>query len=140
MLEWDPNTTGHAQGFLEGDSPGGLQDLLEFFQDCRDDPHYLARLAHDSANIRLRSEVRPAAAPAPTPPPTASSHNRPVSEPPKQALKPLPVAKHMSAPQPPLPPTPISYGENNPFMGKPDPGQNNPFIQKHDTGDNSSFM
>ncbi|KAK0628301.1 hypothetical protein B0T17DRAFT_478709, partial [Bombardia bombarda] len=51
MLEWDPKVTGHAQGFLEGDSPGKLQDLLEFFNDTRDDPRFIARLAHDQATI-----------------------------------------------------------------------------------------
>ncbi|KAL2261582.1 hypothetical protein VTK26DRAFT_3845 [Humicola hyalothermophila] len=131
MLEWDPNTTGHVQGFFEGDSPGGLQDLLEFFQEGRDDPRFLAHLAHDSAKIRLRSEVQPAAAPAPNPSASSpSSQSRPVSEPPKQTPKPRPAAKHMSVPEPPLPPTPVSCGASNTSMGRLDPGKNNPFMRR----------
>ncbi|KAL2198368.1 hypothetical protein P885DRAFT_75974 [Corynascus similis CBS 632.67] len=98
MLEWDPKTTGHAQGFLEGESPGKLQDLLEFFHEGRDDPKFLARLAHDSATIRLRSEVQPTV--SAVPPPTSSS-TRPISEPPKHKppMRSSPLTKHMSAPQ-----------------------------------------
>ncbi|KAL2134574.1 hypothetical protein VTI74DRAFT_11396 [Chaetomium olivicolor] len=110
MLEWDPKTTGHVQGFLEGEHPGGLQDLLEFFIEGRDDPKYLARLAHDSATIRLRSEIQPAAAPSPTP---TSSTPRPISEPAKKHIlkSSSPLTKHMSAPQRPAPPSPPSYGQ-----------------------------
>ena len=57
VLEWDPEATGHAQGFLEGESPGKLQDLLEFFNETRDNPTFLARLAHDSAIIRARQNI-----------------------------------------------------------------------------------
>ncbi|KAK3363242.1 hypothetical protein B0T25DRAFT_33604 [Lasiosphaeria hispida] len=98
VLEWDVKATGHAQGFLEGESPGKLQDLLEFFSDSRDDPRFLARLAHDQAIIRLRHELPASTAPT-TPAP------RPISEPPKPTMsKQLPAvssSKHLSAPQPP---------------------------------------
>ena len=105
MFEWDPKTTGHAQGFFEGESPGNLQDLLEFFTEGRDDPKFLARLAHDLAIIRFRHELKQAAARKP-------SNTRPVSEPPKPkpALKISSSAKHRSTPQPPLPPPP-PYGD-----------------------------
>ncbi|KAK0730095.1 hypothetical protein B0H67DRAFT_478677 [Lasiosphaeris hirsuta] len=99
VLEWDVKATGHAQGFLEGESPGKLQDLLEFFNDARDDPRFLARLAHDQAIIRFRHELPDSTAPA-TPAP------RPISEPPKPTMpKQLPAvssSKHLSAPQPPV--------------------------------------
>ncbi|EAQ89497.1 hypothetical protein CHGG_06116 [Chaetomium globosum CBS 148.51] len=116
MLEWDPKSTGHAQGFLEGESPGKLQDLLEFFSESRDDPKFLARLAHDSATIRLRTEVQPTV--APVPPPTSSS-SRPISEPPKHkaVMKSSPLTKHMSTPQAPPPPPPTAY-DDEPFPKK----------------------
>lgn len=115
MLEWDPKSTGHAQGFLEGESPGKLQDLLEFFSEGRDDPKFLARLAHDSATIRVRDEIQPTAAPAPTPTPTSTS-SRPISEPLKQGHASSPLTKHMSTPQP-HPPSPPSY-EGQPMLKK----------------------
>ncbi|KAK3896981.1 hypothetical protein C8A05DRAFT_48215 [Staphylotrichum tortipilum] len=116
MLEWDPKMTGHAQGFLEGESPGKLQDLLEFFSEGRDDPKFLARLAHDSATIRVRDETQPSAAPVPSPAPSIS---RPISEPVKQntpSLHESPLVKHMSTPQPP-PPSPPMY-DDMPFPKK----------------------
>lgn len=136
MLEWEAKSTGHAQGFLEGESPGKLQDLLEFFNESRDDPKFLARLAHDSATIRLRTEVQPTV--APVPPPTSSS-SRPISEPPKHkaVMKSSPLTKHMSTPQPPPPPPPTAY-DDEPFPKKqrniaPLPSmfpKNNPFFSQ----------
>jgi hypothetical protein len=138
MLEWEAKSTGHAQGFLEGESPGKLQDLLEFFSESRDDPKLLARLAHDSATIRLRTEVQPTV--APVPPPTSAS-SRPISEPPKHkaVMKSSPLTKHMSTPQPP-PPPPTSY-DDEPFPKKqrniaPLPSmfpKNNPFFSQQPT-------
>jgi hypothetical protein len=134
MLEWDPKLTGHAQGFLEGESPGKLQDLLEFFNEGRDDPKFLARLAHDSATIRLRNEVQPTV-PIPS---SASPNTRPVSEPLKEdhLLKSLPsTTKHMSTPQ--AHPTPSPPYDDGPVLKKqrslahfpePFPPKNNPFF------------
>ncbi|KAK0733782.1 hypothetical protein B0T26DRAFT_736635 [Lasiosphaeria miniovina] len=93
MLEWNIELTGHAQGFLEGESPGKLQDLLEFFNETRDDPRFLARLAHDQAVILLRHEMPSPVASTPAP--------RPISEPPKPRPKPSMASstKHLSTPQ-----------------------------------------
>ncbi|KAK4119355.1 hypothetical protein N657DRAFT_684559 [Parathielavia appendiculata] len=109
LFEWDHDLTGHAQGFLEGENPGKLQDLLEFFNEGRDDPKLLARLAHESATIRLRNEVRPTATPIPS---AASPNARPTSELPKQnkVLKSLPSTKHTSTPQATRGPSP-SYDD-----------------------------
>lgn len=111
IFEWNPEVTGHAQGFLEGESPGKLQDLLEFFDESRDDPQLLARLAHDSAIIRFRHELQQAAGQ----PPTQSS--RPISEPPKPkpASKTMSSTRHMSTPQPTTPqqPPPPSYNSHH---------------------------
>ncbi|KAK4178264.1 hypothetical protein QBC36DRAFT_108971 [Triangularia setosa] len=99
MLEWDVKVTGNAPGFLEGESPGKLQDLLEFFNESNDDPRFLARLAHDQANIRFRHEVLQPGSLSPT-----DVVTRPISEPPKlkssASDKPLLSNKHMSTPQP----------------------------------------
>jgi hypothetical protein len=107
-LQWDPNGTGHAQGFLEGESPGNLQDLLEFFDESRDDPESLARLAHDSAIIVPRHQLQAAAEPAPAPlsRPTSASPK------PKAPMKAASSSRHMSVPQP-NPPPPPPYDESH---------------------------
>ncbi|KAL2160995.1 hypothetical protein VTH06DRAFT_8708 [Thermothelomyces fergusii] len=128
MFEWDPKTTGHAQGFLEGESPGKLQDLLEFFREGRDDPKFLAHLAHDLATIRLRSEVQATFLSVPS---AISTTARPDSEPPrhKAPVKSLSRTKHMSVPQqqrlqqalspspppPPPPPPPSSSSSSSSY-------------------------
>ncbi|KAM7219325.1 PR domain zinc finger protein 14 [Rhypophila decipiens] len=99
MFEWDPRATGHAPGFLEGESPGKLQDLLEFFDDSRDDARFLARLAHDQAVIRYRNELPS----APQPPPPPPSMSRPImSSMSSSSAAAAAASKHMSAPQQPL--------------------------------------
>ena len=106
LFEWDPRATGHAQGFLEGDSPGKLQDLLEFFDDTRDEARFLVRLAHDQAIIRFRHQLPPS-----PPPAVPLSVGRPISEPPKpkpkQSMSSISSAKHMSAPH--------QFNKQNPF-------------------------
>ncbi|KAL1840122.1 hypothetical protein VTJ49DRAFT_778 [Mycothermus thermophilus] len=131
MLQWDPATTGHAQGFLEGECQGNLQDLLEFFVEGRDDPKFLARLAHDMATIVPRSEIKPLVGPVPK---LSSSAARPTSEPLKHKTAPnsSPQIKHASTPSPPrhneeprlkkqrstarLPSLPPQFTKNNPFF------------------------
>jgi len=92
MFEWEAEATGHAQGFLDGESPGKLQDLLEFHDESRGDSGFLARLAHDQAVIRFRSDAAD----------NIPKSTRPVSEPPrpldKTRTSPFSaVPKHMSA-------------------------------------------
>jgi len=100
VLEWDVKLTGHAQGFLEGESAGKLQDLLEFFNESTDDPRFLVNLALSSAIIRPRAASPTTISELPAVPAT-----RRVSEPPKAAAiksaTTMASAKHMSAPQPP---------------------------------------
>ncbi|EGZ77175.1 hypothetical protein NEUTE2DRAFT_99730 [Neurospora tetrasperma FGSC 2509] len=67
ILGWDAQTTGHAQGFLEGQAPGKLQDLLEFFKGGREEAKRLARLSHDQAIIRSRQGVAITAIRVPVP-------------------------------------------------------------------------
>jgi hypothetical protein len=54
MFSWNAKTTGRAQGFMENESRGKLQDLLEFFNHSRDNVHDIVRLAHDRATISAR--------------------------------------------------------------------------------------
>ncbi|KAH8886340.1 hypothetical protein GQ53DRAFT_628985, partial [Thozetella sp. PMI_491] len=51
VFKWDPESTGRAQGFHENGNPGKLQDLLEFFDEAKDDEHLLTTLAHDQATV-----------------------------------------------------------------------------------------
>ncbi|KAK1758299.1 hypothetical protein QBC47DRAFT_136546 [Echria macrotheca] len=97
VLEWDPKLTGHAQGFLEGESPGKLQDLLEFFNESTDDPRFLANLALSSAIVRPRTTATSSMVSELPGTPVS----RRISEPPKSTAKmPVATSKHMSAPQP----------------------------------------
>lgn len=48
---WDQKTTGRKQGFLENETAGNLQDLLEFFNPTKDDSVKVARLAFDMAEL-----------------------------------------------------------------------------------------
>lgn len=88
---WDPKTTGRKQGFLENETAGNLQDLLEFFNPTKDDPAKVARMAFDFAELtpahqapgRSSLEVPDKSVPPPPPPApkreksTASSKRKP---------------------------------------------------------------
>lgn len=73
---WDPKTTGRKQGFLENETAGNLQDLLEFFNPTKDDPAHVAQQAFDLAELtpasqapgRSSLEVPDKTAPPPPPP------------------------------------------------------------------------
>lgn len=54
---WDLKTTGRKQGFLENETAGNLQDLLEFFNPTKDDPVKVARAAFDMADLTAASQV-----------------------------------------------------------------------------------
>jgi hypothetical protein len=122
-LEWDIKLTGHAQGFMEGKSPGKLQDLLEFFDPDRDDARFLVNLALDSA-IQHQRPV------APVSEPPAMPVSRRVSEPPKSA-KAMPG---VLTPLPSLHPSPdFGFSRSNinePYLGfvQPHPAQSGPVI------------
>ncbi|KAF4508940.1 hypothetical protein G6O67_005259 [Ophiocordyceps sinensis] len=55
QFSWHPSKTGRAQGFLEKESPGQLQDLLEFFSGDEVDAQRNVTLAYDLADIILNS-------------------------------------------------------------------------------------
>ena len=50
-FSWHPSKTGRAQGFLEKENPGQLQDLLEFFSGDEGEAQFIASTAYDLADI-----------------------------------------------------------------------------------------
>merc|ERR1719301_285729 len=50
-FSWHPSKTGRAQGFLEKENPGQLQDLLEFFSGNEGEAEFIASVAYDLADI-----------------------------------------------------------------------------------------
>ncbi|CAI6084837.1 unnamed protein product [Clonostachys chloroleuca] len=50
-FSWHPSKTGRAQGFLEKENPGQLQDLLEFFSGDEADAQWIVSVAYDLADI-----------------------------------------------------------------------------------------
>ncbi|KAG6012301.1 hypothetical protein E4U54_007616 [Claviceps lovelessii] len=69
QFSWHPNKTGRAQGFLEHEAPGQLQDHLEFFLGQEEDAHMVAKMAYDLADIIMT--------PAPEPPVQSQTQSQP---------------------------------------------------------------
>lgn len=100
---WDAKTTGRKQGFLENETAGNLQDLLEFFNPTKDDPAQVARLAFDFAELTPANQVPggnfegPRKAPLPPPPAPkrekSSSSSRRKPSGPQKELAPTPAVK-----------------------------------------------
>ncbi|WAO87170.1 Hypothetical protein NCS54_00447100 [Fusarium falciforme] len=59
QFSWHPSKTGRAQGFLENESPGQLQDLLEFFSGDEGEAQWIVSVAYDLADIVLTSAPIP---------------------------------------------------------------------------------
>ncbi|KJZ74299.1 hypothetical protein HIM_06305 [Hirsutella minnesotensis 3608] len=53
QFSWHPSKTGRAQGFLEKESAGQLQDLLEFFSGDEGEATWIVQSAYDLADIVL---------------------------------------------------------------------------------------
>ncbi|PKS12394.1 hypothetical protein jhhlp_000598 [Lomentospora prolificans] len=51
QFSWNPTKTGRAQGFMENECPGQLQDLLEFFSGSSTDAEAIVRVAYDLADV-----------------------------------------------------------------------------------------
>ncbi|KAK5999227.1 hypothetical protein PT974_01618 [Cladobotryum mycophilum] len=51
QFSWHPSKTGRAQGFLEKENMGQLQDLLEFFSGDDGEAQWIVNLAYESADI-----------------------------------------------------------------------------------------
>lgn len=102
LFSWHPAKTGRAPGFLENESLGNLQDLLEFFREGVDDVQKLVQLAHDQADIvtpgdfTSNSDLQQQVVRKSTLSPDLS---RPLSCPrPSRTQRPF-TARHFSAPQ-----------------------------------------
>ncbi|KAF6831003.1 hypothetical protein CMUS01_07522 [Colletotrichum musicola] len=50
-FSWNPTQTGRAQGFMENESPGQLQDLLEFFSGSSADAESIVAIAYKLADL-----------------------------------------------------------------------------------------
>ncbi|KND91603.1 hypothetical protein TOPH_03886 [Tolypocladium ophioglossoides CBS 100239] len=61
QFSWHPGKTGRAQGFLEKENTGQLQDTLEFFSGDEGEAQWIASSAYDLADIVLTSAPAPAA-------------------------------------------------------------------------------
>ncbi|KAM3505128.1 hypothetical protein MY11210_008091 [Beauveria gryllotalpidicola] len=77
QFSWHPSKTGRAQGFLEKESPGQLQDLLEFFSGDESEAQWIVSVAYELADVVMtnNSNVQ-----SPTPSPsqqTAGSQQQP---------------------------------------------------------------
>ncbi|KAM4060989.1 homeobox and C2H2 transcription factor [Hirsutella rhossiliensis] len=55
QFSWHPSKTGRAQGFLEKESAGQLQDLLEFFSGDEGEAQWIVTSAYELADIVLTS-------------------------------------------------------------------------------------
>lgn len=136
---WDAKTTGRKQGFLENETAGNLQDLLEFFNPTKDDPAKVARQAFDFAELTPASQASSRGSldvPDKPPPPapkremssTSSSAKKPKPSSPPKELAPPPSMKErpitqwpgfIQADAPEMPP-PKSLSSNEPDIQMPD--------------------
>ncbi|KAF5678480.1 hypothetical protein FHETE_1198 [Fusarium heterosporum] len=89
QFSWHPSKTGRAQGFLENENPGQLQDLLEFFSGDEGEAQWIVSVAYDLADIVLTS------APIPSPQYShASLGPQGFTHDPRMSFMPLPTQSH----------------------------------------------
>ncbi|KAI9904482.1 hypothetical protein N3K66_001011 [Trichothecium roseum] len=55
-FSWHPSRTGRAQGFLEQENTGQLQDMLEFFSGNEQEAQWIVNAAYDMADIVFDSD------------------------------------------------------------------------------------
>ncbi|RFU76409.1 homeobox and c2h2 transcription factor [Trichoderma arundinaceum] len=67
QFSWHPSKTGRAQGFLEKENPGQLQDLLEFFSGDEGEAQWIVSVAFDLSDMAFASAQPPAPTPSPQP-------------------------------------------------------------------------
>ncbi|KHN94394.1 Zinc finger, C2H2-like protein [Metarhizium album ARSEF 1941] len=108
QFSWHPSKTGRAQGFLEKESPGQLQDLLEFFSGDESEANWVVGIAYELADIVM------GAPPAPTPPPPPFASGTASMVPPQQRPPPF-VALASAAHQPTPMLQPTSPSNQNAF-------------------------
>ncbi|KAI0886330.1 uncharacterized protein GGS22DRAFT_127532 [Annulohypoxylon maeteangense] len=54
MFSWSPESTGRAQGFVENENPGQLQDLLEFFDGSKESAENIVEMAYTCVHVVFR--------------------------------------------------------------------------------------
>lgn len=59
QFSWHPSKTGRAQGFLEKENAGQLQDLLEFFSGDDEEAEWVAKVAFDNADMVVNKSASP---------------------------------------------------------------------------------
>ncbi|KXJ90465.1 hypothetical protein Micbo1qcDRAFT_70757 [Microdochium bolleyi] len=63
MFSWSPESTGRAQGFVENESPGQLQDFLEFYDGTREAADKIVKAAWSTVHVVLRQKQMPISQP-----------------------------------------------------------------------------
>ncbi|KAI1101876.1 hypothetical protein F4804DRAFT_314740 [Jackrogersella minutella] len=69
MFSWSPESTGRAQGFVENENPGQLQDLLEFFDGSKESAENIVDMAYTCVHVVFRPRSTSATQGAPQSPP-----------------------------------------------------------------------
>ncbi|KAI1077752.1 hypothetical protein F5B20DRAFT_252162 [Whalleya microplaca] len=59
MFSWSPESTGRAQGFVENENPGQLQDLLEFFNGTKESAEKIVDEAYTCVHVIFRPRSSP---------------------------------------------------------------------------------
>ncbi|OLN94075.1 hypothetical protein CCHL11_08873 [Colletotrichum chlorophyti] len=115
-FSWNPTQTGRAQGFMENESPGQLQDLLEFFSGSSSEAESIVAIAYKLADLVFLPV--PASPPMQfqqvyAPPPSAL----PQQYPPQPLLPPPAIPSQTLPTQSPQPPVLASQDSTpSPFM------------------------
>jgi hypothetical protein len=65
QFSWHPSKTGRAQGFLEKENPGQLQDLLEFFSGDEGEAQWIVSIAFELSDMAFSNTQPPVPAPSP---------------------------------------------------------------------------
>ncbi|KAI8960213.1 hypothetical protein F5Y11DRAFT_272123 [Daldinia sp. FL1419] len=82
MFSWSPESTGRAQGFVEKENPGQLQDLLEFFDGTKESAESIVEMAYACVNIVFR--------------PRSASGAQGIPQSPSGSASPATIPKHIS--------------------------------------------
>ncbi|KAI1391852.1 uncharacterized protein F4822DRAFT_107232 [Hypoxylon trugodes] len=74
MFSWSPESTGRAQGFVEGENPGQLQDLLEFFDGTKESAENIVEMAYTCVHVVFRPRSTSITQGAQSPPSTSPTN------------------------------------------------------------------
>jgi hypothetical protein len=111
QFSWHPSKTGRAQGFLEKENPGQLQDLLEFFSGDEGEAQWIVSVAYKLADIVMT--MPPPAMQSPTQAFTPESITAsPFSQDGRMSFATLPS---QAIPQLPVLPSSDQSGQQSPF-------------------------